>query len=104
MKRLIGAATMAAFVLATGTTVLAQSNNANPDAPGQDRVCLVTTGKPGSFNDADVTDTKWLPRKAAEKQASKDPSRLRVFNYTNDRLVTGRTYASAEELCKTHFN
>ena len=41
-------------------------NQNNPNAPGQDRVCLVTTtgGVSGT-----VTATKWLPRKAAEAQA-----------------------------------
>ena len=43
-------------------------------------------------------------RKAAEAQASKDPSTMRVFDYGNDPLVTGGTYASAEELCEKHFN
>jgi hypothetical protein len=38
----------------------------NPDAPGQDRVCLVTTS--GGVRGT-ITATKWLPRKAAEAQA-----------------------------------
>jgi hypothetical protein len=82
---------------------LAQDNNANPAAPGQDRTCLVTTGVPNSWNDVDVASTKWLPRKAAEAQAQKDPSTMRTFDYANDPLVTGGTYASAEELCNKHF-
>ncbi|CAN7144689.1 hypothetical protein ASC89_22585 [Devosia sp. Root413D1] len=93
----------AIMALSIGPAV-AQDNNANPGAPGQDRVCLVTTGTPNSFNDVDVTGTKWLPRKAAEAQAKKDPSRERVFDYTSDPLVTGGRYASAEELCNTHFD
>jgi hypothetical protein len=93
-----------AAVIALGIApAFAQDNNANPAAPGQDRVCLVTTGTPNSFNDVDVVGTKWLPRKAAEAQARKDPSKQRVFDYTNDPLVTGGQYASAEELCNTHF-
>jgi hypothetical protein len=32
----------------------------------------VTTGTPNSFNDADIIETKWLPRKTAEAKASKD--------------------------------
>jgi hypothetical protein len=94
----------AAAVLAA-TPVLAQNsnNNANPNAPGQDRTCLVTTGVPNSWNDVDVTGAKWLPRKAAEAQAQKDPSTMRTFEYENDPLVTNGTYASAEELCNKHF-
>ena len=92
-------------IMALGAApALAQGNNANPEAPGQDRVCLVTTGTPNSFNDVDVIGTKWLPRKAAEAQAKKDPTRERVFDYTSDPLVTGGKYASAEELCNTHFD
>lgn len=82
---------------------LAQDNNANPAAPGQDRTCLVTTGVPNSWADVDIVDAKWLPRKAAEAQAKRDPATMRTFEYANDRLVTGGTYASAEELCKEHF-
>ncbi len=88
--------------LAAGPT-LAQDNNANPAAPGQDRTCLVTTGVPDSWNDVDIVGTKWLPRKAAEAQAKKDPTTMRTFEYANDPLVTGGTYASAEELCNEHF-
>ena len=76
------------MVMASGSFAMAQSdNNANPDAPGQDRVCLVTTDNPGSFNDADVASTKWLPRKAAEQQASKNPDTMKVFDYDNDPLA-----------------
>lgn len=42
-------------------------NSAN--APGHDRVCLVTTS--GGASGA-ITDTKWLPRKAATSQANND--------------------------------
>jgi hypothetical protein len=38
----------------------------NPDAPGQDRACLVTTA--GGEN-GEVLSGKWLPRNAAEAQA-----------------------------------
>lgn len=103
MKR---TATLFALLLfaAVAAPASAQDNKANPAAPGQDRTCLVTTGTPGSFNDADVTGTKWLPRKAAEAQAAKDPENVRVFDYSSDPLVTNGTYASAEELCNKHFN
>ena len=82
---------------------LAQGNKANPAAPGQDRTCLVTTGVPNSWNDADVVGAKWLPRKAAEAQAKKDPTTMKTFEYANDSLVTGGQYKSAEELCNKHF-
>lgn len=91
-----------AIVLVAMTTSGALAQNA--DAPGQDRVCLVTTGTANSWNDVDIVDTKWLPRKAAEQQAGKDPTKLRVFDYSNDPLVTNGTYASAEELCNEHFD
>jgi hypothetical protein len=41
----------------------------NPDAPGQDRVCLVTTS--GGVSGT-IVGTKWLPRKAAEAQANNE--------------------------------
>ena len=70
----------------------------------RDRICLVTTKNANSWNDTDVAKTKWLPRKAAEAQASKDPSTMRTFEYEKDPLVTSGQYASAEELCEKHFN
>ncbi len=100
MRHFIHGAAIAALVVSGGSVAFA----AKSSAPGQDRVCLVTTKNPNSFNDVDVASTKWLPRKAADKQASKDPSTLKVFDYTDDPLVTGGTYASAEELCNKHFN
>ena len=90
---------IAIIVTLAAAPSLAQNNNANPAAPGQDRTCLVTTGVPNSWNDVDIVGTKWLPRKAAEAQAKKDPTTMRTFEYGNDPLVTGGTYASAEELC-----
>jgi hypothetical protein len=95
---------IAMLVSLTAAPALAQDNNANPAAPGQDRTCLVTTGVPNSWNDVDIVGAKWLPRKAAEAQAKKDPSTMKTFEYANDALVTGGTYASAEELCNEHFD
>ena len=83
----------------------AQGNNANENAPGQDRACLVTTGTPGNFNDDQIIDAKWLPRKAAEAQAAKDPSTMMVDDYADDDLVgEGKLYATGEELCNEHFD
>lgn len=103
MRNLLAAAATAA-IIATGSFATAQDNNANANAPGQDRTCLVTTKNPGSFNDADVASTKWLPRKAAEQQASKSPDTMKVFDYDSDPLVgDGKQYATAEDLCNNHF-
>ena len=102
MKTSLIVATFAVVSLGA-TGALGASNNANANAPGQDRVCLVTTGTPNSFNDSDVVATKWLPRKAAEAQASKDPATMKVFDYTTDPLVTSGQYKSAEDLCNNHF-
>jgi hypothetical protein len=102
MKYLINIAVLAAMVVGSASLATAESKKAA--APGQDRACLVTTSKAGSFNDTDVANAKWLPRKAAEQQASKDPSTMRVFDYGNDPLVQNKTYASAEDLCNRHFN
>ena len=93
--------TLAAMTI---TPAFSQSdNNASAKAPGQDRTCLVTTGVPNSWADKDVTGTKWLPRKAADAQAKKDPTTMKTFEYENDPLVTGGQYASAEDLCNKHF-
>ena len=92
---------IAVSLLAAGTaTVSAQGKSAT--APGQDRTCLVESSN-GSFNDVDVASTKWLPRKAAEAQAGKDPTKFRTFDYADDPLVLNNTYKSAEDLCNRHF-
>ena len=93
---------MSAALITSGTAAIAASKKA--DAPGQDRTCLVTTKNANSWNDKDIANAKWLPRKAAEAQASKDPSTMQTFEYGNDPLVTNGKYASAEELCEKHFN
>ena len=100
MKTLLSTAAALALLLAGTSGTFAQGKSA--EAPGHDRTCLVTSSN-GGWNDDDVATTKWLPRKAAEAQASKDPDNMRVFDYDDDPLVTGGTYASAEELCNEHF-
>ena len=102
MRTPLCAVLMSVALFTSGTASLAASNKTN--APGQDRTCLVTTKNANSWNDTDVANAKWLPRKAAEAQASKDPSTMRTFEYGNDPLVTTGKYASAEELCEKHFN
>lgn len=95
--------TLVAIAVLSAVPAMAEDNSANPAAPGQDRTCLVTTGVPNSWNDVDIVSAKWLPRKAAEAQAKKDPATMKTFEYANDPLVTGGTYDSAEELCNKHF-
>lgn len=101
MKLLTGIAVAAALM---GAPAFAQGdNNANANARGQDRTCLVTTGVPNSWADSDVISAKWLPRKAADAQAKKDPSTMKTFEYQDDPLVKDKTYSSAEQLCNEHF-
>jgi hypothetical protein len=101
MKKIIALAMAATLAAAVPSMAFAQGKSA--EAPGQDRTCLVESSN-GGWNDADVASTKWLPRKAAEAQASKDPARYRVFDYADDPLVANGDYDSAEDLCNTHFN
>ena len=96
-------ATLVASIIIGQTQVLAQSDNADAATAGDDGVCLVTTKTPGSFAEADVVGTSWLPRQMAEDQASADPSTKKVFDYAGDPLVTSGRYTSAEALCTTHF-
>jgi hypothetical protein len=76
-----------ALGLSAGMAV-GQSNNANPNAPGQDRVCLITFGSHDQANagaDADIISTKYLPRKAAEAQADFDQGgAVRIYEYGDD--------------------
>jgi hypothetical protein len=104
MKIILSTSIAAACFLGLTGASLAQSNNANANAPGQDRACLVTTGTPGSFNDTDIVSSKWLPRKAAEAQAANDPNTMIVDDYADDPSVgEGKDYATGEELCNKHF-
>ncbi|MEO6012358.1 MAG: hypothetical protein ABIQ30_02065 [Devosia sp.] len=104
MKSLISLTLATTCMLALAGPSLAKDNNANANAPGQDRACLVTTGTPNSFNDEQIISSKWLPRKAALAQAAKDPTTMMVDDYAEDSLVgEGKTYATGEELCNEHF-
>ena len=72
---------MLAAALALGSAsgaAFAASDKANANAPGQDRVCLVTFSKAGTSANADVTSAKILPRKAAEAQAS---DTMKIYEY-----------------------
>lgn len=61
---------MAIALCGLGGSAYAASDKANANAPGQDRVCLVTFNKAGTSANADVTSAKLLPRKAATSQSS----------------------------------
>jgi hypothetical protein len=76
--------------LALATTAPLSAQNATPgkssDAPGQDRVCLITWGSAAdaaSGADATALSGKYLPRKAAEQQAASSGGKARVFDYSN---------------------
>ena len=66
-------------------------NSAN--APGQDRVCLITWNTPedaASGADATAVSGKYLPRGAAEMQAAHSGGRSRTFDYS-DSTQSGNT-------------
>jgi hypothetical protein len=76
--------------VALATTAPLSAQNATPgkssDAPGQDRVCLITWGSAAdaaSGADATALSGKYLPRKAAEQQAAGSGGTSRVFDYSN---------------------
>jgi hypothetical protein len=84
MKR-IHLISMAAGLLALPGAALALQGN-SADAPGQDRVCLITWATPqdaASGADATALEGKYLPRRAAEAQAARSGGRSRVFDYSN---------------------
>ena len=81
------AITLAAAAFMT-TPLAAQSTNSgkSADAPGQDKVCLITWGSAADAAtgaDATALNGKYLPRKAAEAQAAKSGGKSRVFDYSN---------------------
>lgn len=56
------------------------------DAPGQDKVCLITwasAADAATGADATALSGKYLPRKAAEAQAANSGGKSRVFDYSN---------------------
>ena len=99
------AAALAGAALAMTAPLAAQ--NATPgkstDAPGQDRVCLITWASAAdatSGADATALSGKYLPRKAAEEQAANSGGKARVFDYSNStqHVNTGHyTIASNEQ-------
>ena len=84
MRKLIIAPVAASLLAFAGAAAAGQGNSAN--APGQDRVCLITWATPqdaASGADATALEGKYLPRRAAEAQAARSGGRSRVFDYSN---------------------
>ena len=80
------ALTGAAFVLAAPLAAQNATPGKSSDAPGQDRVCLITWGSAADAAtgaDATALSGKYLPRKAAEQQAANSGGKSRVFDYSN---------------------
>jgi hypothetical protein len=74
---LLAAAALPAFAAETGKS---------GDAAGQDKVCLITWGSAADASsgaDSTALSGKYLPRKAAEAQASRSGGKSRVFDYSN---------------------
>jgi len=92
---------MKKFALLAACTALTASTAALADkasAPGQDKTCLITFNSPGAVAggaNADITDTKYLPRKAADKQASKNDT-MATFDYPNGAPGFG---SNTQEVC-----
>ena len=69
LKLLIGVLTVSMGLSGAALATHKAGHDANnPDAPGQNRVCLVTYKSAGATKKADIVRTQWLPQKAAEAQ------------------------------------
>jgi hypothetical protein len=82
----IATLTAVALILTGPASAQAAAPGKSGDAPGQDRVCLITWGTPAdaaSGADATALSGKYLPRKAAEAQAAHSGGKARVFDYSN---------------------
>jgi hypothetical protein len=82
---LIASATLLAFAAAP-TAFAGPAHGNSQDAPGQDRVCLVTwasAADAATQADATALSGKYLPRKAAEAQAAQSNGKSRVYDYSN---------------------
>ena len=91
------AATLAATAFAMTASLAAQTSpGKSADAPGQDKVCLITWGSAADAAtgaDATALNGKYLPRKAAEQQAANSGGKSRVFDYSNStQAVNTGTY------------
>src|SRR5688572_11574723 len=76
----------AALLAFAAPASLALAQGSSQDAPGQDRVCLITwasAADAATGADATALSGKYLPRKAAEAQAARSGGKSRVFDYSN---------------------
>jgi len=96
MKRIFIATVAAGLLAAPGAAGAFQAHGNSADAPGQDRVCLITWGSVADANsgaDATALSGKYLPRRAAEAQAAQSGGKARVFDYSNStQAVNTGTY------------
>lgn len=92
MRKLLLVLTSAAALATPAGFALAESSNANQNAPGQDRVCLITFGtheQATAGGNADIISTKYLPRRAAQAQADYDNGgAVRIFEYGDSTQAT----------------
>lgn len=99
MNRIWIAAIAAAALAAPGAAGAVQAHGNSADAPGQDRVCLITWGSAAdaqSGADATALSGRYLPRRAAEAQAAHSDGKSRVFDYSNStQAVNTGTYVIA---------
>lgn len=96
MKRMFIAATAAGLLAAPGAAGAFQARGNAENAPGQDRVCLITWRSAADANsgaDATAVSGRYLPRRAAEAQAAHSDGKSRVFDYSNStQAVNTGTY------------
>ena len=86
MRKQIAATLAATAFLTAPLAAQPTGSGKSADAPGQDKVCLITWGSAAdaaSGADATALNGKYLPRKAAEAQASKSGGKSRTFDYSN---------------------
>ena len=93
--RLIYTAILAGSALAAAPLAAGPNSN-KADAPGQDKVCLITwasAADAATGADATALSGKYLPRKAAEAQAANSGGKSRAFDYSNStQAVNTGTY------------
>ncbi|HEX6375047.1 MAG TPA: hypothetical protein VFZ91_04945 [Allosphingosinicella sp.] len=85
MRRPITATMAVAFAM-TAPAAAQASLGGSGDAPGQDKVCLITwrtAADAATGADATAINGKYLPRRAAEAQAANSGGKSRVFDYSN---------------------
>ena len=98
MRSTFIAALAAAALAAPGAVGAFQAHGNSADAPGQDRVCLITWGSAADANsgaDATALSGHYLPRRAAEAQAAQSGGKARAFDYSNStQAVNTGTYVT----------